>query len=99
MNALALLLLASIPPAPSAGAIETLDLGKLTWLDAQRLHGKPVRVTFTVGSWLEFTDAGRGVIVEAEGAAGVSRCVRFSPGAHVPALWLGTRHVVDGVLR
>jgi hypothetical protein len=45
---LPIILLASLPPSPSADAVETLDLGKLSWLDAQRLHGKIVRVSFVV---------------------------------------------------
>jgi hypothetical protein len=89
---LAIILLASLPPSPSAEAIQTLDLGKLSWLDAQALHGKPVRVRFTV-----FARCGRHFV--AAGEPGVSRCVRFSQGVYLRPTRAGERCVVDGVLQ
>jgi hypothetical protein len=89
----ALLLLADTGPAPSHGeAVHTLDLGTLTWLDAQRLHGKPIRVRFVV-------DGGRDGFYEAEGAPGVTRCVAFWCGHRMPELAPGRKCVAEGVLR
>src|SRR5262245_57138452 len=72
MTAIASLLLSSVPPAPSAAAVETIDLGNLTWLDARQLDGRRVRVRFTV-------DAGSGCSVFSP-APGRRYCCR-SPGA------------------
>jgi hypothetical protein len=97
---LAIILLASLPSSPSAEAIQTLDLGRLTWLDAQQLHGRPVRVVFTVDSLADESDPKRGVIVEAEVAPGVSWCVRFASRVEpLERIRPGQRIVVDGVLR
>jgi hypothetical protein len=56
MNMIPIILLLSLPPSPSAEGIQTLDLGSLTWLDAQRLDGKPVRVVITVASQSDESD-------------------------------------------
>jgi hypothetical protein len=98
MPTLAVLLLASLPPAPSAEDIPTLDLGTLTYQQARNLEGRPVRVAFVV-ECVDWPEPGKGVFVEAAGKSGLARYVWFAPGAGLPALKVGRRLEVHPALR
>jgi hypothetical protein len=74
-----LFLLLDIGPAPVTTApVQTHDLSRMTWRQAQFLSGQPVRVVFTVDS-LDGEYKGC-VLVDAEALPGNSVTIRFARG-------------------
>ncbi len=94
---LALLLLLSDVPAPLPARVQTLDLGKLTFAEAQRLNGKPVRIAFVVDSFPEDIDGE--TLVDAKGKADASPSVRFPRGLDPGKLTAGQTLTVEGVVK
>ncbi len=91
----ALLLLApptTINPEP----VQTIDLGKLSWHEARRLDGRPVRVSFIVES-IELRRGG--ALVEAESADRVVRTVWFPPDCAPGSMASGDTLTVEGRVR
>ena len=91
------LLLALLAAAPSTEVVRTLDLGRLTFAEANRLDGRPVRVSFVVNSLPDVLD--RTPVANAAGDRGASRSVRFAPGIRVGRLRMGERVTVEGVMQ
>ncbi len=93
LQAMFCLVMADVPASLPA-RIQTRNLSRLTFRQAQQLDGQPARVAFTVDS-LEGEDAGC-VLVDAESVASVSATIRFAPGLAPEALDIGTRFIVEG---
>jgi hypothetical protein len=84
-------------PAANSGHIQTHDLGKLTWHQAQHLNGQPVRVIFVVDSLPH--DFNAETIYNAKSRPGVSGTVRFTVGIDAGDYKIGQRVEVEGVMR
>jgi len=82
---------------PSTEVVRALDLGRLSFAEANRLDGKPVRVSFVVASLPDVLALRPAV--DAAGDRRAVRSVRFGPGTQVGHLTLGQRLTVEGVLR
>ena len=95
MTHLLVWLLTAAPP--STEVVRALDLGRLTFAQANRLDGKPVRVSFVVASVPDVL--ARAPSVDASGDRSAARSVRFAPGVRVGHLKVGQRLTVEGVLR
>ncbi len=83
--------------APADHRVQTLDLGKLTFAEAQRLNGQPVRVSFIVDSFPEDIDGE--TLVDAEDKADASPSVRFPRGLDPGKLTAGQTLTVGGSSR
>jgi len=82
---------------PSTEVVRSFDLGRLSFAAANRLNGKPVRVSFVVTS---APDAlAREPSVDAAGDRKAARSVRFSPGIPFGNVKMGQRLTVEGVMR
>src|SRR5438093_1355463 len=95
---LPLLLLASLPAPTSPAPVQTHDLGRLTFRQAEALSGQLVCVTFVVDGGLA-DDGEGGLLVDAEGEPGTSRTVWYVSGVQTGIRRAGQRLTVEGVMR
>ncbi len=98
-----LLLVLASPPAPMAvETVQTLDLGKMTFAEAQKLDGQTVRVSFAV--WLfnaqprAIRPLGMPIVVKAfaVGTAPAWRHIVFQPGGEAGTRPFQARMTVEG---
>jgi len=95
MTRLLVWLLAAAPP--STEVVRALDLGRLSFAEANQLDGKSVRVSFVVATVPDVL--ARAPSADAAGDRSAARSVRVAPGVRVGNLKPGQRLTVEGVLR